>query len=148
MASLKPETYIVSACLTGIHCRYDGGSNPNEKVKQLVDQGQAIPLCPEMLGGLERVRPPAVREGRGVFTNRGNDVTTEFYRGARKVLAVAQDVGCHTAILKARSPSCGVGVIYRGFEGELVEGDGVTAEVLKAHGIKLITEEDPELSEI
>lgn len=142
MASVNKEIYIVSSCLAGNNCRYDGGSNPNETVMAMVKDGRAIPLCPEMLGGLDRVRPPAVREGRGVYTNEGRDVTTEFRRGARKTLKVAQDLGCHTAILKARSPSCGSGIIHREFEGELIEGDGITAEVLKAHGIKVITEED------
>jgi uncharacterized protein YbbK (DUF523 family) len=142
MASPNTERMIVSACLVGVECKWDGTSNANAKVIDLFNQGGLTPVCPEMLGDLKRLRPPAVREGNRVFTNEGRDVTTEFYRGARKTLKVAQALECRKAILKARSPSCGSEVIYRGFDGEKTEGDGITAEVLKAHGIKVITEED------
>ena len=135
---------IVSACLAGIPCRYDGGRKTDPAILELVRSGQAIPLCPEQLGGLTTPRVPAeIRDGR-VFTRDGRDVTEEFHRGAAIVLDMALEYGCGEAILKARSPSCGKGEIYDGtFSGRLVPGDGVTAAILSENGIAVRTEETP-----
>ncbi len=134
---------IVSACLVGIPCNYKGEARRHPLVVELVTAGNAIPVCPEGLGGLVTPRPAAERKGTRVITINGADVTAQFEAGAREVLQIAQRNDCTQAILKARSPSCGVGRIYSGdFSGKLVEGDGVTAALLIANNIKVITEED------
>jgi uncharacterized protein YbbK (DUF523 family) len=160
--SVSPENagslLLVSACLVGIPCRYDGGSCPHGQLQALAMQGDILPLCPEVLGGLATPRPPAeiqggdggdVLEGRArVVNTEGNDVTTEFLAGAQKVLRVAHRWGIKVAILKARSPSCGVGQIHDGsFSGRLVEGDGVTAALLMREGIIVKSEETWEKEE-
>lgn len=144
---------LVSACLMGIPCQYDGGRCPHDPVQNLATQGGVLPICPEVAGGLPTPRPPAeiqggdgkdVLEGRARLVNaEGKDVTAEFLAGAQKALRVAQRWDIQEAILKARSPSCGVGQIYDGsFSGRLVEGDGVTAALLKREGIIVNNEED------
>jgi len=134
---------IVSACLAGINCRYDGKSNPVEEVMNLVRKGEAIPVCPEQLGGLPTPRPCCeIRNGR-VFTKDGDDVSSEFKKGAEQGLKIALLAGCDSAILKARSPSCGCGKIHDGsFSGKLSSGNGLFTEMLVSHGIAVITEED------
>ena len=129
---------IVSACLAGYRCRYDGKTVPDDAIVDLVRTGNAIPVCPEMLGGLPCPRVPSERtaDGERVVTKEGTDVTEAFRRGADETLRLAQLYGCTRAILKARSPSCGKGTVYDGtFSGTLREGDGVTAELLMKHGI-------------
>lgn len=124
---------IVSACLAGYRCRYDGKIVPNEEIVALVKAGGAIPVCPEMLGGLPCPRVPSERtkDGTGVMAKDGKDVTEAFQRGAVETLRLARLYGCDHAILKARSPSCGCGKIYDGsFSGVLRDGVGVTAELL------------------
>ena len=134
---------IVSACLAGVACRYDGGSKPCEKVIRLVAEGQAIPICPEQLGGLPTPRAPAEIIGNKVIRKDGVDVTDAFNRGAQEALKIARLVGAKTAILKARSPSCGLGKIYDGsFSGRLVDGNGVFAEMCKKDGMEVKTEEE------
>lgn len=136
---------LVSACLLGTSCRYDGRDN---KVVSVVEQGKKvhlIPVCPEQMGGLMTPRPPAeIREGR-VYAKDGRDVTESFQKGAEEALKLAQLFGCRCAILKARSPSCGSGLIYDGtFSGRKTEGDGITAALLKKNGIRVYTEEEIE----
>jgi uncharacterized protein YbbK (DUF523 family) len=132
---------IVSACLAGIKCRWDGESEPNEIVMKLVREGNAIPVCPEQLGGLPTPRLPAEQKGDKVYTKDGRDVTDEFVNGAEKGLRIAKLCGCKEAILKANSPSCGSGKIYDGtFTGKLINGDGIFAKLLKQNGIKVTTE--------
>ncbi|MBQ1821606.1 MAG: DUF523 domain-containing protein [Clostridia bacterium] len=129
---------IVSACLAGYRCRYDGKTNPDESVVALVKRGEAIPVCPEMLGGLPCPRIPSERtaDGTRVLMRDGSDVTGAFKRGAEETLRMARLYGCDRAILKARSPSCGCGTIYDGtFSGTLREGSGVTAELLMQNGV-------------
>ncbi len=129
---------IVSACLAGYRCRYDGKTVPNEAIVALVKRGEAIPVCPEMLGGLPCPRIPSERtaDGTKVLAKDGRDVTEAFQRGAEETLRLARLYGCGHAILKARSPSCGYGKIYDGsFSGTLREGSGVTAELLLENGI-------------
>jgi uncharacterized protein YbbK (DUF523 family) len=134
---------IVSGCLAGLGCRYDGAAKPNEKVIRLIAEGKAVPVCPEQLGGLPTPRMPAERKGDKVLGKDGLDVTDEFKRGAREALKLAKLIGARTAILKARSPSCGSGKIYDGgFSGRLIEGNGVFAELCKDNGIEVKTEEE------
>ena len=134
---------IVSACLAGICCRYDGGTKPSAAVVRLVAEGQAIPLCPEQLGGLPTPRLPAEQVGDKVIRKDGVDVTAQFERGAQEALKIARLIGAKTAILKARSPSCGCGKIYDGsFSSRLVDGNGVFAEACKQAGMEVGTEEE------
>ena len=129
---------IVSACLAGYRCRYDGKIVPDEAIVALVKRGEAIPVCPEMMGGLPCPRIPSERtaDDTRVITRDGGDVTAAFRRGAEETLRMAQLYGCERAILKAKSPSCGCGLIYDGtFSGTLREGFGVTAQLLTENGI-------------
>jgi uncharacterized protein YbbK (DUF523 family) len=144
MRKVKGETMIiVSACLAGIRCRYDGNSKPCEVVIRMVSEGKAIPVCPEQLGGLTTPRMPAEQIGEKVIRRDSVDVTTEFTRGAQEALKIARLVEARSAILKARSPSCGSGKVYDGsFTGRLVDGNGVFAEACKNNGIDVKTEEE------
>ena len=129
---------IVSACLAGYRCRYDGKIVPDEEIVALIKSGGAIPVCPEMMGGLPCPRVPAERteDGLRVVTREGKDVTEAFTSGAKEALRMAKLYGCEKAILKAKSPSCGCGQIYDGtFSGTLIEGDGVTADLFRKNGI-------------
>lgn len=136
-------TILVSACLLGCPCRYDGKSKPNDAVLALMEHHTLIPICPEQMGGLATPRVPAERKDGGVFTERGGDVTEQYRRGAEEALRLAQLYGCKYAILKERSPSCGNGQIYDGsFSRRLIDGDGVTAQLLKAHGITVLGESE------
>jgi len=140
--------YLVSACLAGENCRYDGRNCRNEAVAELVRQGKAIPVCPELLGGLPIPRTPSeiVRSEDGsikVVSRDGEDRTKEFYVGAEKTLAIAKAYGIKKAILKSKSPSCGCGQVYDGtFSGKLTEGYGITARLLKDNHIEVCTEND------
>jgi uncharacterized protein YbbK (DUF523 family) len=134
---------IVSACLADVHCRYDGGAKPCSSVIRLVAEGKAIPLCPEQLGGLPTPRMPAEQIGDKVMRKNGVDVTAEFSRGAQEALKIARLIGVKTAILKAKSPSCGSGKIYDGsFTDTLINGNGTFAELCKNNGIEVKTEEE------
>lgn len=130
---------IVSACLAGFPCRYDGKARPSTEIMELVKTGKAIPVCPEQLGGLPTPRPPCeIREGR-VVDVAGADRTEAFRRGAQAVLELAKTYGATQAVLQNRSPSCGSGWIYDGtFSKTLTAGDGVTARLLKENGIQVI----------
>lgn len=132
---------LVSACLLGEKCRYDGHSKPCDPVLELKKHHTLIPVCPEILGGLKTPREPSeIRNGR-VYSKNGTDLTEHFVLGAIAVLKIATHNGCRTAILKERSPSCGKGKIYDGsFCGKLVEGDGYTASLLSENGISVYGE--------
>lgn len=133
--------YIVSACLAGLCCRYDGGDNADERVIDLISEGKAVPVCPEQLGGLPTPRPPAEIVNGQVLTQNGVDVTGQFVRGAEESLKLAKMLGIKKAILKARSPSCGSAGIYDGtFSGKLIDGDGIFASMLRNEGIEIETE--------
>ena len=137
------EYIITSACLLGIRCRYDGAEKTDQKVVELLDREDVvlIPLCPEQLGGMTTPREPSERNSNKVYNKKGEDVTQNFEEGARQVLKIAKLYGCTQAILKERSPSCGCGKIYDGsFTKTLIQGDGVTAELLKKNGIKVVGE--------
>ncbi|GBC63048.1 DUF523 domain-containing protein [Desulfonema ishimotonii] len=134
---------IVSACLAGVRCRYNGDAFPNEKVIELVATGKALPVCPEQLGGLPTPRPPAEIVGERVINTQGADITPQFQAGAREALRLCRLAGCTKAILKSRSPSCGYGRIYDGtFSGTLIPGDGLFARLLRENGVEILTEED------
>lgn len=137
---------LVSACLLGVGCRFDGRSKPCKEVASLLKEHTLIPVCPEIYGGLPTPRPPAeIRDGK-VITKEGTDVTAQYHKGAEQTLVLARLYGCKAAILKENSPSCGVGNIYDGtFSGSLAEGDGVSAALLKAHGLKVYTEKQVRL---
>ena len=135
--------YLVSACLAGRCCRYDGRANEHPLCRQLVQKGLAIPVCPECDGGLPTPRPPAEIQGDRVITCQGQDVTEAYEKGAQIALETAQKFGISKAILKARSPSCGSGQIYDGtFSHRLVPGIGVTCALLNSHGIQVYSEEE------
>lgn len=134
---------IVSACLCGIDCKYSGGNNFNPQVYKKMIEGKVIPVCPEVLGGLPTPRMPAEIRKNQVITKAGDDVTQNFIEGAMKTLEIAKAVGAKRAIFKQRSPSCGCGKIYDGsFSGKIIKGDGIATQILKEHGIQVITEED------
>lgn len=136
-------TILVSACLLGCPCRYDGKSKPNDAVLSLMEHHTLIPVCPEQMGGLATPRVPAERKDGGVFTEQGGDVTAQYLRGAEQALHLAQLYVCSCAVLKERSPSCGSREIYDGtFSRKLIAGDGVTAELLKANGIAVYGESE------
>ena len=134
-------TVLVSARLLGTACRYDGQSKVHPLAAALLKKHTAIPVCPEILGGLSTPRPPAERKGNGVFTESGADVTENYHRGAQEVLKLARLYGCAVAILKERSPACGAGEIYDGsFTHTLTGGFGVAAELLEKSGIRVLGE--------
>nr|VFK53895.1 MAG: Uncharacterized conserved protein YbbK, DUF523 family [Candidatus Kentron sp. TUN]VFK55735.1 MAG: Uncharacterized conserved protein YbbK, DUF523 family [Candidatus Kentron sp. TUN] len=133
---------LCSACLLGIDCRYDTGNNKNEKVLELAGKEVLIPICPEQLGGLPTPRTPSEQRGERVVTKEGDDVTENFLRGAQETLKLARLYRVREAILKQKSPSCGVGKIYDGtFSGKVIRGDGVAAALLKENGIKVMPDE-------
>ena len=136
---------LVSACLAGKKCSWDAGHRLNPKIRKMVTERKAIAVCPEVLGG--RSVPRIVTEIRGgdghdvlsgkarVFDKIGKDVTDEFVKGAYMTLEMAKGNNITSAILKSKSPSCGVGRIYDGtFKGKLIKGDGVTTALLKKKG--------------
>ena len=134
---------LVSACLLGTPCRYDGKNNRCQAVLDLLEREdiQLIPVCPEQMGGLPTPRVPSERTEDAVINQLGEDVTDYFTHGAAAALRTAEENGCRLAILKERSPSCGCGKIYDGtFTYTVVDGDGVTAELLKRHGIQICGE--------
>ena len=134
---------LISACLMGMGCRYDGGRQALAELDELMARYALIPVCPEQLGGLPTPRCPAERRGDRVVTRDGADVTPSFRRGAAQAAALAALYGARLALLKARSPSCGRGMIYDGaFAGRLVPGSGVAAEALEAMGVRVFTEEE------
>ena len=134
---------LISACLLGVCCRYDGASKPHPLAMELAKEHELIPVCPEQLGGLATPRPPAERQGERILAKTGLDVTKQYGRGAEEALKLCRLLDCEAAVLKERSPSCGSGEIYDGtFTKTLKKGDGVTAEYLKERGIKVFGESD------
>ncbi len=134
---------LVSACLLGIACRYDGKSKPNQDVVNLAKTYNLIPFCPECYGGLPTPRLPAEQVGNKVLRIDGADVTKEYQKGADEAVKIAKMLKCEYAILKSKSPSCGIGLIHNGsFDGGYIEKDGITAIALKKANIKVITENE------
>ena len=143
---MSKEPLLISACLLGVPCRYDGASKPCVALELLAERFVFVPVCPEQLGGLPTPRVPAERRGDSVMTRNGRDVTKNYQRGANEALRIARIVGCTKALLKAKSPSCGCGRIYDGtHSGTLTDGDGVTAELLKENGIEVYNETSMDL---
>ncbi|NDV20119.1 DUF523 domain-containing protein [Pseudodesulfovibrio sp. JC047] len=140
---MKNTPILVSACLAGLFCRYNGDTVPDERVVELVRQGRAVPFCPEVHGGLPTPRAPCEKLGEKIIDRDGIDRTAAFCRGAEEGLRLARLIGSREAILKARSPSCGSGEIYDGtFASIRVPGDGIFAQLLKENGMSVRTEED------
>lgn len=135
---------LISACLLGMPVRYDGQSKGvvSHWLQGLGAEGRLLPFCPEVAGGLPTPRPPAERQGERVITQGGEDVTTEFLRGAQLALALCQREGIRLALLKEGSPSCGSGRIYNGqFTGVSMAGEGCTTALLRRHGIDVFSED-------
>ena len=132
---------LVSACLMGFRCRYDGDTQRLACLDALRERHVLIPVCPEVMGGLPTPREPSeIRDGR-VVSRDGRDVTEAFRRGAREAEKIARTCGCGCALLKERSPSCGLGKIYDGtFSGTLADGDGLCARLLADCGLRVIGE--------
>lgn len=142
----QPERYIVSLCMAGFNCRYDGSSKFNEIIAKLIDEGRAFPLCPELLGGLSTPREAAECRYVGgelrVFTKSGIDVTDTFVKGAQAVLDFAKQHQITKAILYHNSPSCGKRTYDGSFSGKLADYPGITAKLLQENGIEIISSDD------
>ena len=139
------EKILVSACLLGTPCRYDGKSKPCSQVAALKDRFDFIPVCPEVMGGLSTPRLPCEIQNGLVIRKDGQDLTSFYQQGARAALKLAKDNGCKLAILKEKSPSCGTHCRYDGtFSGTLINGRGLTAELLAENGIRTLSENETE----
>ena len=129
---MSREKILVSSCLLGLNCKYDGGNNASKEVDEFLKDYEVIPICPEIMGGLATPRVGAARCGDKVITKDGKD--------AEESLFLAKKYNVKKALLKLRSPSCGSGKIYDStFTHTLIDGNGVTAELLKQNGIEIIT---------
>ena len=134
---------LVSACLLGRPCRYDGRSVPHGEVIALGEKHTLVPFCPEQAGGLPTPRPPAELQGERIVKTLGRDVTEEYRRGALAAVDLAKEQGCRWAVLKERSPSCGPREIYDGsFSRTLVPGKGLTALLLEEAGVRVLGESE------
>ena len=135
------ERILISACLLGKNCRYDGKAKPNAMACSLGSKYELVPVCPEELGGLPTPRCPSEIKGERVVMADGTDVTCRYHAGAEAALKIAQEKGCKIAVLKARSPSCGKGFVYDGtYTGVLTVGNGITAQRLLDNGITVYDE--------
>lgn len=140
------DKLLVSACLLGAPCRYDGKSKPLAGIERLREKYELVPVCPEREGGLPTPRTPSERRGEAVVMQDGTDVTAQYRRGAEAALKLCRREGCAAALLKERSPSCGSGSIYDGsFTHTLIPGDGVTAELLRQNGVRIYGESELDL---
>lgn len=132
---------LISACLAGINCKYSGGNNEIPEIRKLYEEGKAVPVCPEQLGGLPTPRLSSEICGDKVYNTAGEDVTAQFENGAIEALRIFRQNGCTMAVLKAKSPSCGVGSVYDGtFTHTEISKDGIFAAMLKREGIPCISE--------
>jgi uncharacterized protein YbbK (DUF523 family) len=143
---------VVSSCLAGLAVRYNESHCLDDRIKQLIDRGEAVSVCPELLGGFSIPREPAeivggdgkdVLKGTArVVTKSGTDVTEQYIKGAYLTLRKVTELHATAVVLKENSPSCGSNNIYNGaFNGEKIEGSGVTAALLETNGIKVVSEE-------
>lgn len=141
---MQPKSRIlVSSCLLGKNCKYNGGNNLNQSLVDYLKNYEIIPVCPEVLGGLPIPREPSEISKNKVINKLGVDVTNNFILGAKKTLVIALKNNCKEAILKKNSPSCGYGTIYDGtFLSRKTIGNGVTAELLFQNGIVILNEEN------
>lgn len=148
--------YIISACLCGVNCKYNGNNNLNERCLKLFKEGKAVLVCPEQLGGLQTPRNPVelnniadkvIEEEGKAISNSGEDVTKQFINGAYETLKIAKELGATRAILKEGSPSCGANYVYDGtFTGNKIKGKGITAYLLEKEGITVFSDEDLEVN--
>ena len=134
---------LVSACLLGSNCKYNGLNNKNDKVLEYIKDKNVITICPEIMGGLPIPRTPSEIKDNKVITKEGIDVTNNYYKGAEEVLYLAKLFNIKKALLKSKSPSCGKNKIYDGsFTSSIIEGHGITTKLLIENGIEVITEEE------
>ena len=140
------ERILVSACLVGVNCKYNGGNNLNLEILKLVQEGKAILVCPEQLGGLSTPRNPSEivdRISSKVVASDGTDVTKEYQKGAYETLKIVNLYQVKKAILKTKSPSCGNTTIYDGtFTHTLTGGEGITTKLLRENGIEVVNEDE------
>ena len=137
------EKILISACLVGDKVKYDGHSNYNDKIKLLLEKYELVPFCPEVEGGLPTPRKPGERIKDRVKMEDGKDVTKNYLRGADLAVNICLYLGIKIAILKENSPSCGSSKIYDGtFSHKLINGEGITTEILRKKGIKVISENE------
>lgn len=138
---------IISACLCGCDCKYNGKNNKNESCVELLKRGKAVLVCPEQLGGMTTPRVPSEilkNDGKiSVISKEGKDVSKEFKKGAKEALKIAKLVDAKVAILKNGSPSCGSKNIYDGtFLGNKIKGEGITAKLFVENGIEVFSEDE------
>lgn len=137
------EKILISACLVGDKVRYDGHGNYTPKTKDLLEKYELVPFCPEVEGGLKTPRKPAEKVNGRIINTDKKDVTKYYERGAELALNICKYLNIKIAVLKENSPSCGVSKIHDGtFSGKKIEGSGTTTELLRSHGIKVISEEE------
>ena len=137
------EKILVSACLVGDNCKYDGKNNLNKDVLSLTEYFDLILICPETFGGLKTPRLPSERNGKKVINQKGKDVTQNYIDGAYLSLAIAKENHVRYAVMKEKSPSCGVHQIYDGsFSHKAIDGMGITSEILKANEIEVFSENE------
>lgn len=136
-------TILVSACLLGENCKYNGGSNRNERVLRYIEGHEVIPVCPEVEGGLSCPRKPVEWRDGCAVTADGDDCTDAFNRGVARVMTRIEGKRIDLAILQSRSPTCGVKQIYDGtFTGTKIDGQGALAKALAERGIRLMDSAD------
>ena len=139
------EKILISACLVGDKTKYDGHSNYNPLIKDLLELYELVPFCPEVEGGLKIPRDPSEIRGDKVISSKGRDVTRFFNEGAEKALNICKYLDIKLAILKEASPSCGSSEIYDGsFSNRKIKGEGITTALLRKNGIKVINESEIE----
>jgi len=137
------KNILISECLLGINCKYNGGNNHRDFVEELSEKYNLIPFCSEILGGLPTPRVASERCGNKVINKEGIDVTENFIRGADETLKLAEIFKCEMAIVKSKSPSCGYGEVYDGsFSKNLISGNGYTVDLLIENGVQIYTEND------
>ncbi|MCD8195383.1 MAG: DUF523 domain-containing protein [Coprobacillus sp.] len=143
---MKKEKILISACLVGDKVKYDGTSNKLDSLDLLLDKYDLVPFCPEIEGGLNIPRTPAEINGDKVINQKGKDVTDHYNEGASKALLLCEYLGIQKAILKEKSPSCGVHQIYDGsFTHKVIKGEGITTRLLKSKGIEVYSEDEIDL---
>lgn len=146
---LQMAEILVSACLTGEKCRYDGNAQTKRVVQEWVKEGKAIPFCPEVAAGLPIPRPAAEIQGGRVITIDGQDQTEDFIVGANLGLELCRIQGIQKAFLALHSPSCGLGLIYDGnFTGKLIPGEGIFATLLRKNGIEVLNPVDHQIIQV
>lgn len=141
------DNVLISSCLTGSPCRYNASGCLAKGLQKLIDNFNIISVCPECMGGLPTPRSPSERVKNQVLSKEGKDVTYEFMKGAKRAVDLAKSTHCKFAILKEKSPSCGSHYIYDGsFTGNVIKGNGITAELLKKNGLECYSEDEIELA--